>query len=124
MLGALPHAQVLERMACWDAGAAPYLPMDDFYFSPLKVLEYMAAGLCTVASSLGELPELLGEGERGILVAPGDAADLARVLVRLAGDRLRAARCGAAARAHVVANRQWGVNAERVLEALGAVARA
>ena len=121
MLGALPHREVLERMATWDVGAAPYLPMEDFYFSPLKVLEYMAARLCTVASALGDLPALLGYGSRGVLVAPGDAADLARALVTLAGDPAGAARRGAAAREHVVEHRGWDVNAERVLDALGAV---
>src|SRR5262249_18459437 len=39
--GALPHADALARLRHWDAGVAPYLPLEDFYFSPLKVLEYM-----------------------------------------------------------------------------------
>src|SRR5262249_29471501 len=64
---AVPHTQAIERMRSWDVGVAPYLPLEDFYFSPLKVLEYMAAGLCPVVSALGDLPALLGEGDRGVL---------------------------------------------------------
>ena len=61
----------LSKHVAWDVGVAPYLPLDDFYFSPLKVLEYMAVGLCPVASDLGDLPALLGDGGRGLLV-PAD----------------------------------------------------
>ena len=117
-LGALPHGDTLARIATWNVGVAPYLPLEDFYFSPLKVLEYMAAGICPVASELGELPALLGDGARGVLVAPGDAAGLARVLVRLAREPELASRLGAAARAYVRAHRDWDVNAARVLDAL------
>jgi glycosyltransferase involved in cell wall biosynthesis len=120
LLGALPHRRTLERIATWDAGVAPYLPLDDFYFSPLKVLEYMAAGVCPVASALGELPELLGGGARGVLVPAGDAPALADALVALAGDPAAAHTLGAAAREHVVAQRSWDYNAGRVLEALSA----
>lgn len=119
-VGALPHRETLTRIATWHAGLAPYLPLDDFYFSPLKVLEYMAAGVCPVASALGELPGLLGDGERGILVPPGDAPALAAALTELAADRNRAHVLGAAAREHVLAHRSWDSNARRVLDALTA----
>lgn len=122
LLGALPHRATLERIATWDAGLAPYLPLDGFYFSPLKVLEYMAAGVCPVASALGELPELLGEGSRGVLVPAGDADVLAGSLVALAGNPARARALGAAARAHVVAHRGWDANATRILAALSSPA--
>src|SRR5262249_48741759 len=34
-LGVRPHQEVLEHMAGWDAGLAPYAPLDRFWFSPL-----------------------------------------------------------------------------------------
>lgn len=116
--GALPHAAVLERMRSWRAGVAPYVPVPDFYFSPLKVLEYMAVGLCPVASDLGQIRDLLHGGTRGVLVPAGDAAALAEALVGLARQPGRAARLGEAARAHVLAEHSWQRNADRVLEAL------
>lgn len=123
-LGPLPHADTLRRVSRWDVGVAPYLPMTDFYFSPLKVLEYMAAGLCPVASDLGELGSLLGWGERGVLVQPGDQNALAAALVGLADDRERVRRLGARARAHVCANCRWEDNAARVLAALASISEA
>lgn len=118
LLGPLPHAAALERLRWWDAGLAPYLPLEGFYFSPLKVVEYMAAGLCPVASDLGELPALLDHGGRGVLVPAGEAEALAAALVELARDRERAAELGRRARAFVLAERTWERNARAVLGSL------
>jgi len=93
-----------------------------FYFSPLKVLEYMAAGICPVASDVGEIGALLGRGSRGVLLEPGSVDALAAALVELAGDRERARRLGARARDYVLAHHRWRDNAERVLASLGATA--
>jgi len=113
--GVLPHTRVMELMAAWDVGVAPYAPVDGFWFSPLKVLEYMAAGACPVASDLGDAAEVLGHGRRGVLVPPGDAEALAEALARLAADRERAWLLGNRARAWVAAHRSWSANASRAL---------
>ena len=116
--GAVPHEEAIECLRGWDAGVAPYLPLEDFYFSPLKILEYMAAGLCPVASALGEIPALLGEGDRGVLVPAGDTSRLAAALVELARSRRRADELGRAARRYVLATHTWERNARAVLAAL------
>jgi glycosyltransferase involved in cell wall biosynthesis len=114
--GALPHAEALERIRFWDAGVAPYLPVEEFYFSPLKVLEYMAAGLCPIASDLGDLADLLGDGARGLLVPADDSHSLAASFVELARDRKRAVELGRAAREFVISEHTWEKNARIVLD--------
>jgi len=122
--GPLPHGATIEAMSGWDIGVAPYLALPSFYFSPLKVAEYMAAGSCPVASDLGDLRELLSEG-RGVLVPAGDAGALAAVLCELASDRAKANAIGARAREHALASLSWARNADRILAALrGAPAEA
>jgi glycosyltransferase involved in cell wall biosynthesis len=117
--GALQHDETLRIMGSWAIGLAPYVAAGPtFYFSPLKVAEYMAAGACPVASHLGDIPCLLGYGERGVLVPPGDAAALADVLVELAQDRARAASVGASARGYALTKLSWRRNARRVLDCL------
>ena len=64
--------------------------------SPTVVLEAMAAGLPVIASRVGGLPEAVGEGENGILVAPEDPRALAAAIARLTPDRELRQRLGAA----------------------------
>ena len=120
--GPLPHAETLRRMLRWHAGVAPYLPVPGFYFSPLKVVEYMGTGICPVASDVGDIGALLGGGARGVLVEPGSVGALAASLVELARDRERARRLGARAREYALAHHRWQDNAERALASLGATA--
>jgi glycosyltransferase involved in cell wall biosynthesis len=62
----------------------------------LVLLEAMAAGLPIVASRVATIPEVVVDGETGLLVPPGDEVALALALAALAEDRGLAARLGAA----------------------------
>ncbi len=50
------------------------------------LLEAMACGCCPIGSNVGGTPELIADGERGLLFEPGNAEDLAAKLARLACD--------------------------------------
>ena len=83
---------------------------------PMAVLEAMAAGVPVVASAVGSLPQVLGEGA-GLLVPPGDTAALRAALARLADPGLRAS-LAAAARARVEARYGAEAMARSYLERL------
>jgi glycosyltransferase involved in cell wall biosynthesis len=68
---------------------------------PISILEAMAAGLPVVASDVGGIPELVVDGETGLLVPAGDPDALAAALRRLVEDGELRRRLGAAARARV-----------------------
>lgn len=77
---------------------------------PMALLEAQAAGLPVVASRVGGIPQVVSEGDNGILHAPDDEADLARALAVLLDDPAGARRMGATGQARVLA----GFGIERV----------
>jgi len=68
----------------------------------IALLEAMACGTAVVASRAGGIPEIVREGESGLLVRPGDASDLANALARLARDPPERARLGRGARSRAM----------------------
>ncbi|PTL56482.1 glycosyltransferase [Paraconexibacter algicola] len=81
-----------------DVVVVPSKQPDPF---PNAALEAAAAGCCVVASAHGGLPEMLRDGETGVLVPPGDPAALAAALGDLVDDPARRDALGAAAREDV-----------------------
>lgn len=70
----------------------------DFEGSPLAVMEYMAAGLPVVATAVGGVPELVLDGETGILVPEPTPDALAAGLSTVLRDRALGERLGARGR--------------------------
>jgi glycosyltransferase involved in cell wall biosynthesis len=118
--GAVDPAEVARLLAGADVAVAPY-PAGETYFSPLKVMEYLAAGVATVSGAVTDLPRLFAAGEEVLLVPPGDVPALAGALQRLrtdAGLRERLGRAGAAA---VRQRHTWSSVVSTVLDAAGHV---
>ena len=70
---------------------------------PVVLMEAMAHGIPVVSTRIMGIPELVEDGETGLLVAPGRAADLAAAIRRLASDPELSARLGDAGREKVAA---------------------
>jgi glycosyltransferase involved in cell wall biosynthesis len=112
--GAVAHADIPAWLSLMDIATAPYTPHPDFYFSPLKLFEYMAAGVPVVAGRIGQLDELLQHEQNALLHAPGDATALAVQLERLVRDPLLRRRLGAAGREGIGEDRTWRGHARRI----------
>ena len=67
-------------------------------------------GLPSIATAVGGIPEVLVDGENGLLVPLGDQGALARGLARLLDDQSMAERLGAAAAATVRSRFSWKKN--------------
>src|SRR5262249_47923748 len=114
--GWVPPDDLPAMLASMDVAVAPYPDLPHFYFSPLKVYEYMAAGLPVVASRIGQLAQILRHEETGLLCPPGDSLALAAELERLRCDLALRKRLGAAARATALEKHTWDGIAGRILK--------
>jgi glycosyltransferase involved in cell wall biosynthesis len=111
-------------LAAADVGVAPFdlaahAPLSlGFYWSPLKIFEYMSAGLPIVAPRAGRLPMLVSDATEGVLYDTPEA--LADVLDRLRDPALRQ-QLGRAARARAVREYSWSAHCQaldRVMRSL------
>ena len=114
--GAVKPLEVPGLLRSMDMAVAPYPKMSNFYFSPLKVFEYMAAGLPVVASAVGQLKQLIEPEVTGLLVPPSDPVALSQALARLIREPELRARVGEEARAKVLRQHTWDANAKRILD--------
>ena len=129
LTGPVAHDYIPGCLAAADVGVAPFdvathPPLAlDFFWSPLKIFEYMAAGLPVVAPAIDGLRRLVEDGREGILYDPDDADALARALERLTDPALRA-RLGAAARERAVREYGWDVHCRLLDQGLARVLQA
>jgi glycosyltransferase involved in cell wall biosynthesis len=84
--GAVSHDRIPGYLAAMDITVAPYRPIDDFYFSPLKLFEYFAMGKAVIATDVGQISQMIRHGENGLLTEPANANSLAEALTLLAKD--------------------------------------
>jgi glycosyltransferase involved in cell wall biosynthesis len=82
----------------------------------MVALEAMERARPVIASAVGGLPEIVVDGETGLVVPPGDAEGLAEAMVALAGDLARASEMGAAGRARALAEFPPERSADRIEE--------
>ena len=112
--GAVDHASMPGYLAAMDVAVAPYPALDDFYYSPLKLFEYMAAGRAVVASRVGQIAHILADGETGLLCEPENPASVVRCIRRLRHDATLREELGRRAR-EVSGMYTWSQNTQRVI---------
>jgi glycosyltransferase involved in cell wall biosynthesis len=117
-LGPLPNPEVLALYAGAEVVAVPSVIPDAF---SRVVLEGMAAGRPVIGTAVGGTPELIVDGETGLLVPRRDPAALAGAVERLLTDPALAARLGAAARQRVESRFAPEVSVDRLVALYAAV---
>lgn len=109
----LKHDAVPEYLESFDIAV---LPDSNAFGSPMKILEYMAAGKAVVAPRLGPLLDIIDDGNDGFLFTPGDRDSLSKKLIYLLkNDELRR-QAGILARKKIISKHNWMANAGRIVD--------
>jgi len=120
--GNLAHEEIPDVIRQFDVALAPYRRLDHaFYFSPLKLFEYMGCGIAVVAAKVGQIAEVVRHGKTGLLYPPGNLGALVGATQRLLENPGLRAQLGRAAAKQVHQRHTWDQNAERVVQLAGAL---
>jgi glycosyltransferase involved in cell wall biosynthesis len=116
-LGDVPHDQVGPLLRAADAVAVPSVrdEMGNVDGLPNVLLEAMAVGRPVVSTAIAGIPDVIADGENGLLVAAGSAEALADALGSLHADEGLAARLGAAA-LETARALSWSCYGDRLLD--------
>jgi glycosyltransferase involved in cell wall biosynthesis len=88
-----------------------------------SILDAMACGKPVVGTTAGGIPEVVADGETGLLVPPRDPAAMAGAIIRLLSDRSLRERIGAAGLARVCERFRAEIMVKKTLEVYEALAR-
>jgi glycosyltransferase involved in cell wall biosynthesis len=119
LTGAIAHDEMPAHLAAADIGVAPFdvkahAPlMLEFYWSPLKVFEYMASGLPVVAPAIPRLQQLVADGREGVFYDPSRPNALADAIEWLADPAVRRP-MAEAARRRAVRDFSWKAHCRRL----------
>ncbi len=130
-MGHVPHVVAGRIMRAVDVLLMPYqqkvsigLAGQDTarWMSPMKMFEYMAAGVPLISSDLPVLREVLRDGENALLAPAEDAAAWTHALDKLAQDSALAKQIAQTAYQEFEAHYTWDARAEKILDAAAALA--
>lgn len=124
--GHLPHTVARQAMVSADILLMPYQDSVSIgvkhhdtaaWMSPMKMFEYLAAGVPIISSDLPVLREVLKHGQNAMLVAAGDPTAWIAALDRLLSEPDLAMRLGRAGHADYLAHYTWDKRAKALLRA-------
>ncbi len=117
--GFIDNDKIPETLAAHDVLVMPSL-QEGF---GVASLEASAAGLPTIATNVGGIPEIVIDGKTGLLVPPGDFSALAEAIMRLTEDAGLRHDMGRNARAFVEERYDWNKNVDQMIDLYESLAK-
>ena len=114
LTGHVPHESVPKYISAMDIVLAPYPDLRFFYYSPVKIFEYMACGKAVVSSKIGQIAEVIEHGVDGILCTPGDVQAMKDSVRNLILNKEKRLSMGTAASTKVRLSYSWQKKAEEL----------
>jgi glycosyltransferase involved in cell wall biosynthesis len=113
--GRVPFTQIPEYISIFDVAVVSARSADDFHYSPLKLREYLAAGIPTVAPRAGDISVLFQDNTHLLLYTVGDIQDTASKIVALIEDPMLLQKLHEEGKKIALANCTWDYEVRKVL---------
>lgn len=108
----LPHDQIPFHLSAFDCALMTYPMLEEFYFSPLKMFEYMAMEVPVLSTAIGQIAEVIEHKKSGLLVTSNNPEDYVSTLLQ---NKAALPEIGRQARLLMAQQYSWLKNAERVI---------
>ncbi len=105
--GFVEHEKAYHYVNLFDVALAPYAGTGLFYYSPVKIFEYMAQGKAIITTKVGQIAELIEDGESGIFFDPDTPGDLTAKVKYLLDQPEKRKTIGLNAREMILHNHTW-----------------
>ena len=107
LTGYISYEDIPKYISAMDIVLAPYPNLDFFYYSPVKVYEYMACAKPVVTTAIGQIAEIITDKENGLLCRPDNLKDILDNVRTLVENPELRERIGNNARRTIEANYSW-----------------
>jgi glycosyltransferase involved in cell wall biosynthesis len=108
----LPHDQIPFHLSAFDCALMTYPILEEFYFSPLKMFEYMAMEVPVLSTAIGQIAEVIEHKKTGLLVTSQNPEDYVSTLLQ---NKSALPEIGRQGRLLMAQQYSWLKNAERVI---------
>ncbi|MCK5737774.1 glycosyltransferase family 4 protein [bacterium] len=112
--GFVNHDQVPRYISAMDIVLAPYPDLDFFYYSPVKIYEYMSCGKAVISTAVGQIAEIITDGENGFLTRPNDIGQITDIIAELTRNAALRKSAGDSARAFIEKEASWKKRGEQL----------
>ena len=121
LTGQVSLEELASYLAQADVGVSPYCGRVEY--SGLKLLDYKAAGLATIASGVNNQPAVLTHQHTGWIIPPCDEIALTQAIVTLAENPGLRIRIGQEARIEAESIHSWRHTAEQLLDIFNSISK-
>lgn len=114
--GYVPYHEIPEYISAMDLVLAPYPNLRLFYYSPVKIFEYMACEKPIVTTEIGQIAEIITDGYNGFLCKPDNIDAMFNKVTTLVGNPTLRKRIGRNARKTIIQHHSWRKKAVQLSE--------
>ncbi len=111
----VPHSDVPKYAAVFDYAVMTYPDFEGFYFSPLKMYEYMSMGVPIVSTDTGQISSIIEHQENGVLVNPPTADNFQMAIEAIESSTHQYKKISEISRKEAIDQYSWLENARQVM---------